>query len=140
METSHGQVHSAVLSMIKLQSPAFTETLSMCTMKEGKRTGSTGTERRSNIHWCRVLHNGNSYEKPGFARKLLDLTTFSRISTISWNIILLPSAGMLAMMNCWGCWSCKHLRKGKFIFYCTRSSMSCVISPLGYFLTGTVSS
>ena len=47
VETSHSQVHSAVLNIIKLHSPAFTETLSMCTMWEGKRTGSTGTERRS---------------------------------------------------------------------------------------------
>jgi len=31
------RIHGAVLSTIKLQSPAFTETLSMCTMKEWKR-------------------------------------------------------------------------------------------------------
>ena len=56
---------------------------------------------------------------------------------VSWQ----PSAGTLAMKNCWGYWSCQHLRNGKFIWinvYCTRSSMSSVISPLRSFLTGTV--
>jgi len=39
METSPSQVHStsAVLSTLKVQSPAFTETLSMRTMWEGKK-------------------------------------------------------------------------------------------------------
>jgi len=51
METfpSHVQSTSAVLSTLKVQSAAFTGTLSMRTMWEGKKTECTGTERRSNM-------------------------------------------------------------------------------------------